>query len=513
MKKIKLIISSIVFTLLCIFGSFNNIFATFEINDVELDDLTIRYTNVDEKYITYDSRQQKFYKYYYKDKSGYRWPAYCLKLGLEGADIEEYNVNANKELDDKVLASIIFNGYPYQDCIDYDLYTENEKQFATQFAVWAYTENLDLSLIKPLKSDYQRIVDAIKKIYQNGMNGIIPSNNITFNSIDEEFKIDDIDSRYYSKRLVPQLDVKMIAEYKLLNSNYNIKMTDQYNRDLGKYSNEKIIKILVPRDEVTEDAKLTFDILAKVRQNIVLFGNANNAKKQNVAIGLNPDIQNTFQFDLNIKYTPTNLKIIKKDKDNNEIVIPNTKFKILDKTKEKVLGEYTTDENGEIFIDLKKEFKIFDDDEIVLQEIESNKEYYLDKENNEYIVKINKDQDNVFSIENEKIKGKIKILKTSKKYNKLSKLNKGSPLEGTQFNIFDEKGDLIDTVTTNKEGIAITKELLKGKYYIKEIKSSKYYVLSSDIYEVEIKDHNKEVEVNITNDNVEYIEELPNTGM
>ncbi len=513
MKKKKLIFCSILFSILSVFGNFNIIFANYANSNIELGDITIKYENVDEKYITYDTRPQKFYKYYYTDKSGDRWPAYCLKLGLEGADIEEYNVDVNKELDDKKIANIVFNGYPYQDCVEYNLYTNDEKQFATQFAVWAYTEGLNLNLIKPIKSDYQRVVDAIKKIYERGMSGNIPSNTIKFKPVDEEFKIDDIDNRYYSKRFIPELNVEMITDYRPQSTDYDIKMTDKYNRDLGKYSREDMIKILVPRDKITQDMNITFNILANIKQNAVLFGDSNNAKKQNVAIALRPDRQDILNLNLNINYHPTNLKIVKKDKENNEIAIPNTKFRILDKTKEKTLGEYVTDENGEIFIDVKKEFNMLYDDEIVVQEIESNKEYYLDKENNEYIVNIVSDQDNVLNVENEKIKGKIKIYKTSKEYNKLSKLDKGSPLEGTQFNIFDENGNIVDSVITNKEGIAITKELLKGKYYIKETKSTNYYVLSSNIYEVEIKEHNKEVEVNITNDNVEYTEELPNTGM
>ena len=73
------------------------------------------------------------------------------------------------------------------------------------------------------------------------------------------------------------------------------------------------------------------------------------------------------------------------------------------------------------------------------------------------------------TFENEKIKGYIQITKTSSEYNKYSELKKGSPLPDVTFEVYDFEDNLVDTITTDKEGKAITKELLKGCYKIKEI--------------------------------------------
>ncbi len=508
MNRKKIIFWSIFLSVLCIFGNFNSIYA-YQESDTNIGNVTIKCAIGSEKYITYDSRLQTVYRYYYKNSSGEEIPAYCLQLNTSGAEEGEYSVDTSKELNDEVVKNIILNGYPYQDCVQYNLYTPEEKQFATQFAIWAYKKKLNLDLIKATKSDYERIVKGIKEIYKRGTSGTILNNNVNLIPIDEEFKIDDIDNKYYSRRYRPELNLDMVIDYRPQDE--NIKMTNEFNYELGKFSTEKIIKFLVPRDKVTKDMDFKFNILVNAKEDVVLFGKP-PASRQEVAVALNPIITYNFDFNLGIKYIPTSLKIIKVDKEDNEIKIPNTKFRFIDKTEGKVLGECTTNENGEIIIDLKKEFGIFDDIEIIVQEVKSNEKYYLDKENSEYVIKIKADSENTLTVQNEKIKGKIKIYKTSKKYNKLSKLDEGSPLEGTEFNILDESGNIVDTVITNKEGIAITKELLKGKYYIKEIKSSNYYVMSSDVYEVQIEEHNKEVEVNITNDNVEYFEKLPNTG-
>ena len=244
-----------------------------------------------------------------------------------------------------------------------------------------------------------------------------------------------------------------------------------------------------------------------------MFGKANDSSRQNAALAIRPEREEIINLDLNIKYNPTTLKIIKVDKENNEIAIPNTKFRLFDKTLKKDLGEYITNENGEIVINTINEFGyVLDNNEIEITEIEANEKYYLDKEKSTYILKIIPEKQNSITIENERIKGNIKIIKTSNMDNKLSGIRKNSPLKDTVFNILDIAGNIVDTVSTNEEGIAISKDLEKGKYYIKEIKSSKYYVLDSNMYEVEIKKHNETIELNIGNDNIKYMEELPNTG-
>ena len=54
--------------------------------------------------------------------------------------------------------------------------------------------------------------------------------------------------------------------------------------------------------------------------------------------------------------------------------------------------------------------------------------------------------------ENEKIKGKIKIVKTSKDYNKMTKAKAGSAIEGVKFEIYNSEDKLIETLVTNKNG-------------------------------------------------------------
>lgn len=71
---------------------------------------------------------------------------------------------------------------------------------------------------------------------------------------------------------------------------------------------------------------------------------------------------------------------------------------------------------------------------------------------------------------------------------------------------------MVDKIKTNEEGIAITKDLLKGKYYIKEVKQAKYYLLNNEVYEVEIINHKDLIEQEILNDSVDIDIEIEKTG-
>ena len=116
-----------------------------------------------------------------------------------------------------------------------------------------------------------------------------------------------------------------------------------------------------------------------------------------------------------------------------------------------------------------------------------------------------------YEMKNEKMKGHIQIIKTSSEDNEYSKLPKGSPLENVTFEIYDNENKLVDKVTTDKEGKAVSKELVIGNYKIKEVSSAKYYLLNENTYNIEIVDDGT-VNIEITNDNVNIDVEIEKKG-
>ncbi len=184
------------------------------------------------------------------------------------------------------------------------------------------------------------------------------------------------------------------------------------------------------------------------------------------------------------------IKVVKVDEDDNEIKLQGVKFKVSDES-ENEIETIETDENGEA---ITNDLPI---GTYYIKEIETNDKYIL--KDKEIEVQVKEDETTNIVIENEKIKGRIKIVKTSEDRNNILNLEAGSPIEGAKFNIFNMNNKLVEQIVTNKEGIAISGKLEKGRYFVQEVETGKWYILNNQRYDVEIAENQQIVEVDITN--------------
>lgn len=162
------------------------------------------------------------------------------------------------------------------------------------------------------------------------------------------------------------------------------------------------------------------------------------------------------------------IRVIKVDKDDNTVRIPNVTFEVLDKNNN-VLEKITTNENGEA---KTKEYAIRDYEELKIHEIETDKYYVLNDE--VQTVKLEANQIKNITFENEKKKGQIRVIKVDKDNNEVL-------LEGVTFDILDENGQVVDTIKTDSNGEAITKKLpIDQKYTVLEKSTLQNYVLSEE---------------------------------
>ena len=181
------------------------------------------------------------------------------------------------------------------------------------------------------------------------------------------------------------------------------------------------------------------------------------------------------------------IKVIKVDKDNNEIKIPNVTFEIQDKNGN-VLETIVTDGKGEA---ITKEYPIRDYPILRIHEIETNEYYVLN--NNMLQISLDENQTKSIKIENEKKKGQVKVIK-------LDKDNKEIKLKNVEFEVLDEAGNIVDTIVTNEKGEAVTKMLPIGqKYTIRETKTAEGYELMEEKLEVTM-EYNKTKEIIIQNE-------------
>ena len=160
------------------------------------------YCRIDPKmYIKYYGNPQPNYEYYYI-KDGEELPAYCVNLGLKGAEEESdgYLINTNLDVTDKILKSIVLNCYPYKSIEELGLTTKEEAKFASQFAIWIYTANLNIDYIQPILSENQNVVEAIKTIYYAGINDSQKNNVLEFNSSEQD--VERINNKFYYTKII-----------------------------------------------------------------------------------------------------------------------------------------------------------------------------------------------------------------------------------------------------------------------------------------------------------------------
>lgn len=185
------------------------------------------------------------------------------------------------------------------------------------------------------------------------------------------------------------------------------------------------------------------------------------------------------------------IEIYKVDAEDKEYKMEGVKFQIIN-SKDEVVETITTNIKG-----YAKTSRL-PIGEYTIKEIETDDRHIL----NGKPIKIEVKASETIKLEitNERIKGKIKIVKTSSEDNPITGDKEGTPIPNVKFEVYDSAKKLVDTIITDENGIAITRKLDKGTYTIKEVESGKWYLLNENEFATEIKDNDEIVEVNITNE-------------
>lgn len=184
------------------------------------------------------------------------------------------------------------------------------------------------------------------------------------------------------------------------------------------------------------------------------------------------------------------IEILKVDAEDKEYKMEGVKFQVIN-SKDEVVETIITNSEG-----YAKTSRI-PIGEYTIKEIETDDMHILNGETIKVDVKTNETIKLV--ITNERIKGKIKIVKTSESDNHITGDKAGTPIPNVKFEVYDSNKQLVDTIITDENGIAITRKLDKGNYTIKEVESGKWYLLNENEFATEIKENDEIVEVNITN--------------
>ena len=169
------------------------------------------------------------------------------------------------------------------------------------------------------------------------------------------------------------------------------------------------------------------------------------------------------------------------------------------------IGQYSSDDKGYVYID----------------DLPSSGRYYLrELENEGYLVDtqlktvyVTDGTTTEITWENTAVTGQIQITKTSEDYNSMNGWPAGTPIPNTEFEIYHYRtGNLVDTIRTDKNGVAVSKPLPLGRYKIVESKAADFYGLDKTPIEVEIEHAGQIVKTAMTNKSLYTNVSIKKTG-
>ena len=156
------------------------------------------------------------------------------------------------------------------------------------------------------------------------------------------------------------------------------------------------------------------------------------------------------------------------------------------------IGEYVSDDRGYVYIEDIPSGRYY------LRELEPAEGYIADTQLKSIYVTAGTTTE--VEWENTAITGQIQITKTSAAYNSVNGWPAGTPIPNTVFEVYHARtGKLVDTIQTNKNGVAVTKPLPLGRYKLVESRAADFYGLDKTPIEVEIEHAGQSVKTTMTN--------------
>ena len=156
------------------------------------------------------------------------------------------------------------------------------------------------------------------------------------------------------------------------------------------------------------------------------------------------------------------------------------------------IGQYETDNNGYVYIN-----KELPEGKYMLRELEPAEGYISDDEVKTFYVKKGKTTE--IEWKNTPQMGQIQITKKSSDDNPYNGFPAGTLLEGATFEIYDRANNLLDTIVSDKNGIATSKPLPLGRYIIRETKAPNFYSYNQNAIEAEIEFVGQIVRIEVLN--------------
>ena len=168
------------------------------------------------------------------------------------------------------------------------------------------------------------------------------------------------------------------------------------------------------------------------------------------------------------------------------------------------IAQETSDDRGYV------RFEGLEDGRYYLRELE-NEGYIPDTQKKTVYVKSGETTE--IEWQNTPITGQIQVTKVSADYNAMNGWPAGTPIPNTVFEIYNARTNrLVDTIRTDKNGLAVSKPLPLARYKIVESKAAEFYGLDKTPIEVEIEYAGQIVKASMTNKSLSTNVSIKKTG-
>ena len=174
------------------------------------------------------------------------------------------------------------------------------------------------------------------------------------------------------------------------------------------------------------------------------------------------------------------------------------------------IAQETSDDRGNV------RFEGLEDGRYYLRELE-NEGYIPDTQKKTVYVKSGETTE--IEWQNTPITGQIQVTKVSADYNAMNGWPAGTPIPNTVFEVYNARTNrLVDTIRTDKNGLAVSRPLPLARYKIVESKAAEFYGLDKTPIEVEIEYAgqivkasmaNKSLSTNVSIKKTGYVEVMP----
>ena len=183
--------------------------------------------------------------------------------------------------------------------------------------------------------------------------------------------------------------------------------------------------------------------------------------------------------------------------------IPGVSFLLYDSGNTPI-AQKTSDDRGYV------RFEGLEDGRYYLRELE-NEGYIPDTQRKTVYVRSGETTE--IEWKNTPVTGQIQVTKVSADYNAMNGWPAGTPIPNTVFEIYNARTNrLVDTIKTDKNGLAVSKPLPLARYKIVESKAAEFYGLDKTPIEVEIEYAGQIVKASVTNNSLSTNVSIKKTG-